>query len=166
MWARILFLRAWPQLPESAMRQIAVEQANARKDRPMGYFIISKMFQISSSHHLDRLPAEHKCSRDHGHNYDITVFLRASEHEVLHVSDYGWVRDYGDLSAFKNFLDTTLDHRDLNDVLTPEFTGIPNFTPTAELLAYWLFKWCRMHWLETCAVEVKETDKTCARYEA
>ncbi|MER7816143.1 6-carboxytetrahydropterin synthase [Streptomyces sp. NPDC096153] len=45
----------------------------------------------------------------------------------------GFVTDFGDLAAFKRYLDAELDHRVLNDVLSVE--------PTLENLARHLAEW-------------------------
>ena len=49
----------------------------------------------------------------------------------------GMVVDYYDLDPVKHFIDATIDHRHLNDVLPGE--------PTAERLAWWLFESCKGH---------------------
>jgi len=69
----------------------------------------------------------------------------------------GFVRDYRELSAFKNYIDDNLDHRHLNDVLGDDNT-------TAERLAKHLYEWCSDRWPEVCAVSVSETPKTWAEY--
>lgn len=115
-------------------------------------FTISKQFAFSASHQLTHLPPDHQCARLHGHNYRIEVELRG------YVGRDGFVRDYGDLAPFKQYLDTTLDHRHLNDVL-----GNSKLT-TAESLAMYLYAWCVARWPEVSAVRVSETDKTWAEY--
>lgn len=114
-------------------------------------YTISKQFGFEASHHLPLLPSTHKCSRDHGHSYQVIVELRA-----LEVDAYGFVVDYGELDAFKQYIDATLDHRDLNDVLP--------IHPTAENIAKYLFDWCAAIWPQVVAVTVQETGKTSARY--
>lgn len=114
---------------------------------------ISKEFAFSASHQLTHLPADHQCARLHGHNYRVVVVLEGAS-----TNRDGFIRDYGDLAPLKHYIDTTLDHRHLNDVF-----GDPSAT-TAEHLARRLFDWCRMHWPEVAAVRVSETDKTWAEY--
>lgn len=82
---------------------------------------ISKEFTFSSSHQLYGLPADHPCSRLHGHNYTVRLELHGTTDRV------GFVMDYRALEPFKTFLDDTMDHRHLNDVLS--------FNPTAENMA-------------------------------
>lgn len=82
---------------------------------------ISKDFAFSASHQLEGLPPEHQCSRLHGHNYIVRVVIEGD------VIDPGFVVDYAELSPIKHYIDDTLDHRHLNDVL--------EFNPTAENMA-------------------------------
>lgn len=75
-------------------------------------FTITKEFHFSASHVLDRLPAWHPCARLHGHNYVVILELSAEDSGL---NEVGFVRDYRELDAFKKWMDTTLDHRHLND---------------------------------------------------
>ncbi|MBK5722476.1 6-carboxytetrahydropterin synthase QueD [Dysgonomonas sp. Marseille-P4677] len=114
---------------------------------------ISKQFAFSASHILEGLPSEHPCSRLHGHNYVITVHLCA---EFLNY--VGFVKDYRELDNVKKYIDDTLDHRHLNDILP--------FNPTAENIAKYLYDIFKEKIPELYAVEVSETPKTTAIYEA
>lgn len=87
-------------------------------------FTISKDFAFSASHQLEGLPEGHQCGRLHGHNYAIRLTLSSDR-----LDPHGFVVDYGELSFFKDYIDTRLDHRHLNNQL-PELTN-----PTAELMA-------------------------------
>ena len=82
---------------------------------------IAKTWQIDASHQLTSLPAEHKCSRLHGHTYTISVEVEAPEW-----NEHGFVLDYGDLDTVIR----AYDHRHLNDFLHP---------PTAEAFAHALW---------------------------
>ncbi|WP_116472835.1 6-carboxytetrahydropterin synthase QueD [Zobellella maritima] len=115
-------------------------------------FTIRKEFHFSASHQLKQMPAHHPCSRLHGHNYVVEIELKS---ETL--DQYGFVRDYLELKAFKDYIDDHLDHRHLNEVLGDECT-------TAERLARHLFEWAHGHWPEVSAVSVSETPKTWAEY--
>ncbi|WP_165022857.1 MULTISPECIES: 6-carboxytetrahydropterin synthase QueD [unclassified Dysgonomonas] len=114
---------------------------------------ISKQFAFSASHILDGLSADHPCSRLHGHNYIITVHLKAEQ-----LDNTGFIKDYRELSTVKDYLDNTLDHRHLNDVFS--------FNPTAENIAKHLYDIFKKSIPELYAVEVCETPKTSAIYEA
>ncbi|MDR0823863.1 MAG: 6-carboxytetrahydropterin synthase QueD [Prevotella sp.] len=114
---------------------------------------ISKRFSFSASHILDGLPQEHPCSRLHGHNYMITIYLRAEQ-----LNSVGFVKDYRELDHVKRYIDEKLDHRHLNDILP--------FNPTAENMAKYLYDVFKADIPELYAVEVSETPKTTAVYEA
>lgn len=107
-------------------------------------YYISKKMQIAASHHLaTALPS--KCSRTHGHNYEIEVFCKSSE-----LNSDGMVVDF---STIKKEVFDCLDHRDLNEVLP--------FNPTSENLARWI---CER--IPNCyKVIVCETSSSTAIYE-
>ena len=118
-------------------------------------FTITKEFHFSASHVLDRLPSWHRCARMHGHNYVVVLELTAPPEQL---TDAGFVRDYGDLSPFKKWLDATLDHRHLNEAMGG------HISPSAENLARWIFDGWVDHLPELTAVTVAETPKTTATY--
>ncbi len=113
---------------------------------------ITKEFHFSASHQLMQLPETHQCGRLHGHNYVIEVELAA-----VGLNQYGFVRDYNELTPLKTYIDEVFDHRHLNDVLDDDMV-------TAEKLAKHFFDWCHERWPETAALRVSETPKTWAEY--
>ncbi len=113
---------------------------------------ISKRFEFSASHVIGGLADDHPCSRLHGHNYVVEVVLQGAD-----LDSVGFIRDYRELSALKSYIDETIDHRHLNDVMGHDRT-------TAEVLAKWLYDWCKAKWPETAAVRVSETPRTWAEY--
>lgn len=113
---------------------------------------ISKRFEFSASHIIGGLPSGHPCSNLHGHNYVVEVVLQGPS-----LDEVGFIRDYRELSALKTFIDETVDHKHLNDVLGHDRT-------TAEVLAKWLYDWCKDKWDETAAVRVSETPRTWAEF--
>jgi 6-pyruvoyltetrahydropterin/6-carboxytetrahydropterin synthase len=115
---------------------------------------ISKQFSFSAAHSLWGLPDDHPCSRLHGHNYVVTVHLRAKE-----LTKQGFVRDYTELKVVKEHIDTKLDHRNLNDILAP-------LNSSAENIAKMLYDEFKPLIPELYAVEVSETPKTSAIYES
>jgi 6-pyruvoyltetrahydropterin/6-carboxytetrahydropterin synthase len=117
-------------------------------------FTIKKEFHFSAGHRLCGLPEEHPCSSVHGHNYVVTVELTCRDSEL---SPVGFVTDYRQLEPMKQFIDRTLDHKYLNDVL--------DINPTAEHIAQWLFNMWVNDFPQLSAVTVSETPKTTARYE-
>jgi 6-pyruvoyltetrahydropterin/6-carboxytetrahydropterin synthase len=113
---------------------------------------ISKEFAFSSSHVLSHLAPDHPCARLHGHNYVVRVDI-----ESPCLDDRGFCQvDYRELDGFKRFIDDTLDHRHLNDVL-PVRT-------TAENIAKYLFTKAREFSPFVVAVGVSETPKTWATF--
>jgi len=113
---------------------------------------IAKEFTFDAAHILKGMPTNHPCGRLHGHTY--TVIINLQKPDLL---EEGFVRDYNDLKPIKDWIDATLDHRFLNDVLL--------FNPTAENIAAYIYEYWHHDFPEMYAVEVKETQKTIARYE-
>jgi len=114
-------------------------------------FKITKEFHFSAAHHLHGLPDGHQCARIHEHNYVVKVELSSDT-----LDENGFVQDYGALKEIKEYIDTHLDHKDLNVMV---------IQPTAEHIArilFWEFK--KMYPLLT-AIEISETPKTNCRYE-
>ncbi|MFC9585826.1 6-pyruvoyl tetrahydropterin synthase family protein [Streptomyces yangpuensis] len=124
---------------------------------PSGRFTIGKSFDFEAGHRLAGLPPEHKCSRQHGHTYEVEVMLSSSS-----LQGPGFVSDFGDLSPFKQYLDSELDHHNLHEVL--------DFEPTAELLAQYLAGWFIENMPpriagQLTAVRVRETQRSWARFD-
>ena len=115
-------------------------------------YTISKRFAFSASHIIGGLPHDHPCGRLHGHNYQVEVTLQSPA--LDHV---GFVRDFHDLSELRQYIDRTLDHKHLNDVLGHDRT-------TSEVISQWLYEWCKARWPEVIAVRVSETPNTWAEY--
>jgi len=120
-------------------------------------YTIGKRFEFSASHVLTLVPENHKCRRLHGHNYEVEVVCGAGD-----LDERGMVVDYFDLDPVKRFIDDTIDHRHLNDVVPGE--------PTAERLAAWLYESLVGGVLDAevaarvTAIRVHETPKTWAEY--
>jgi len=74
-------------------------------------YTIAKRFAFSAAHVIGGLPANHPCARLHGHNYEVEVVLQSS-------TSMPWLRARL-LRAFgaADFINATLDHKHLNDVL-------------------------------------------------
>src|ERR1035437_9345823 len=114
--------------------------------------IISKEFHFSASHILEGLREGHPCSRLHGHNYVLKVFLKGEPNEI------GFVQDYGELKPIKEYIKHELDHRHLNEVF-------PNLNPTVENMSKILFDHFKPQFPLLHAIELSETPKTNCRYE-
>ena len=113
---------------------------------------ITKKFAFSASHQIAALPPSHRCARLHGHNYVVEVELQAGT-----LDEVGFVRDYTELDALRDYIAATFDHRHLNDVVGDDFTS-------AECLARHFYDWCKAQWPEVCAVRVSENVNTSAEY--
>ena len=116
---------------------------------------ISKDFAFSASHQLAGLRDGHPCGRLHGHNYQVRVTLTGDA-----LDPNGFVLDYGDLKPFGTWLDNTVDHQHLNDVIDVQ--------PSAENLARWMHhmlgRFVALPEGVTASVAVSETPKTWATY--
>ena len=115
-------------------------------------YTISKEFSFCASHQLIGLPADHPCSRLHGHNYTVIAELKTD-----FVDEVGMVVDYRKLDPIKNYLDSKFDHQHLNDVV--------DFNPTAENLAEHLYYIFNKTFPMLSRITVKETPKTAAHYD-
>lgn len=114
---------------------------------------LSKEFTFEAAHRLPNLPAEHKCSRLHGHSYKVTIEVSGPLQK-----EFGWVIDFGEIKAAWKDLDDALDHRYLNEI-----PGLEN--PTSEVLAVWI--WDRMKGSLAgmlSAVTVRETCTSACTY--
>lgn len=117
----------------------------------MARYRIGKTFKFDAAHRLDGLPDGHKCGNLHGHTYEVTLHLEADDVDAV-----GFVVDYGDLAPVKRWVDGSLDHAYLNDVL--------GFNPTAERLAEHVYSRWKSAYPALAAVTVKETGSTYAEY--
>lgn len=106
---------------------------------------IYKLFTIEAAHRLPNLPAEHKCSRLHGHSFQIEVHVQGNV-----ADDTGWVMDFADISRLFKPLYEQLDHHYLNEI-----EGLEN--PTSENLARWLWQKLQPQLPALSAIHVKET---------
>ena len=88
---------------------------------------IFREFTFEAAHRLPNLPADHKCSRLHGHSFRVTVHVEGPLRERE-----GWVMDFADLKRVFQPLYDRLDHYYLNDI-----EGLEN--PTSEVLAKWIW---------------------------
>lgn len=120
--------------------------------------------RISAGHRLRHHTG--KCSRPHGHNYEVTVSIQGT------LTDCGWVVDKGEVTSLIN----EWDHRFLlerGDPLVEAFeqTGdgdavvVLEQPPTAEVMSVALERRLQEKLPETVsaiAVEVRETSELCA----
>lgn len=81
---------------------------------------VRKKMEIAGSHQLN-LPYESKCENLHGHNWLVTIYIKAEELEHDMVVDFKHI---------KNEIEDALDHHHINDVV--------QCNPTAENIAKWI----------------------------
>jgi len=88
--------------------------------------MISRRYHFESGHFLPFVPEGHRCKRQHGHNYEIEVYVTSDE-----LDEQGFILDFGLLDLVVQPIIATIDHHNLNDI-----EGLSN--PTAELIGAWL----------------------------
>jgi 6-pyruvoyltetrahydropterin/6-carboxytetrahydropterin synthase len=105
---------------------------------------IFREYSFEAAHRLPQVPDGHKCSRLHGHSYQVEVHVRGDIGAVT-----GWVMDFAEIDTAFRPLREQLDHGCLNDV-----PGLEN--PTSEILSRWI--WDRLAGcLPLSAIVVRET---------
>jgi 6-pyruvoyltetrahydropterin/6-carboxytetrahydropterin synthase len=125
-----------------------------------------KPIRISTGHRI--LHHDGKCSRPHGHNYELTVEIRGE------LTEEGWVVDKGEVTSIID----KWDHRFLVEEDDPliealEASGdgdalvVIDHPPTAEVMAVLLEQQMLEQFPDTVSdvsVEVAETGELCATY--
>jgi 6-pyruvoyltetrahydropterin/6-carboxytetrahydropterin synthase len=106
---------------------------------------IFKLFSIEAAHRLPFVPVGHKCSRLHGHSFQIEVHVRGPLDPRL-----GWVIDFDDLKAAFKPVEDRIDHHYLNEV-----EGLEN--PTSENLARWIWRELQSSLPSLSKIVVRET---------
>lgn len=143
------------QQPTSALHDSGERTLEVGKDRPI---------RISSGHRI--LHHDGKCSRPHGHNYEITVTVTGT------LTDEGWVVDKGDITS----IISEWDHRFLLEKGDPlidafEQSGdadavvVLEHPPTAEVMGVLLeerFSEELPDSVSQVSVQVSETSELCA----
>jgi 6-pyruvoyltetrahydropterin/6-carboxytetrahydropterin synthase len=106
---------------------------------------IFKDFMFEAAHRLPNVSPGHKCSRLHGHSFQVSVHLSGPVD-----AEHGWVRDFRDISDAMAPLLGVLDHYYLNEI-----DGLEN--PTSEVLARWIWERLTLALPELSQVVVRET---------
>lgn len=113
---------------------------------------LTKTFRIEAAHRLSSVPKGHKCSRMHGHSFQIEVRVEGECDPKR-----GMLMDYGEIkTAFQPLFDQ-LDHNCLNDI-----PGLEN--PTSEVLARWVWDRLKPALPLLTMVAVAESDTARAEY--
>ena len=113
---------------------------------------IFRDYRAEAAHRLIHLPAEHKCSRLHGHSFRIRVWVTGELDPKL-----GWVCDFAEIDRILKPVIDALDHSYLNEI-----EGLEN--PTSENLCRWIYERARNLLPEVTYVEVRETCNSGAMY--
>jgi 6-pyruvoyltetrahydropterin/6-carboxytetrahydropterin synthase len=109
--------------------------------------IIYKDFTFEAAHKLPLVSDTHKCSRLHGHSFQVRVSVDGE------LNDLGWVIDYAEIKNACKPIIEELDHSFLN-----ELPGLQN--PTSENIAIWLWNSIKPKLIILSEIEVKETCNT------
>jgi len=145
------------QAPDASVTDAGERTLEVGRDRPI---------RISTGHRL--MHHDGKCSRPHGHNYEITVRVTGE------LTDEGWVVDKGDITG----IISEWDHRFLLEAGDPlveafERSGdgdavvVLDQPPTAEVMSVRLERRMREAFPDTVsdvAVAVRETSELCAGF--
>lgn len=132
-------------------------------------FEVTKSIKFCAAHMIEgHLDAETggpgKCSRLHGHNYDLTVAMCSAT-----LLPIGYLIDYYWMGKIMKDIEKRWDHQYLNEL--PDFKGYQTSAEVIAMLACRLFQESLIQYAPPMAagakvayVECKETDGTCARY--
>jgi 6-pyruvoyltetrahydropterin/6-carboxytetrahydropterin synthase len=127
----------------------------------MRRWILEHTFSFDAAHRLVGLPADHPCSKMHGHTWQVTLRL-VSRNLVEHANTM--MIDFHSLKAWIKPVIDQLDHVILNET-------VPIHSPTCEMLAEWLFQQMspilndKRIRLRLASVKVQETPGNSATYE-
>jgi 6-pyruvoyltetrahydropterin/6-carboxytetrahydropterin synthase len=106
---------------------------------------IFKEYTFEAAHRLPNVPPGHKCSRLHGHSFQLAVHVKGPVGESS-----GWVIDFADISTIVNPVLARLDHYYLNEI-----PGLEN--PTSENIAKWIWRQLKPSLPILSKVVVRET---------
>ena len=138
---------------------------------------VAKEFRFEAGHRLYKYPGN--CRNIHGHSYVATIEMELTGD---HLNEYGFVKDFGDFKAVKEWIDEKWDHAFLAneaDTTVIEFLRRPEenqrlficpTNPTAEWMAMHLYQVaCNLlneFNCKVCSVSIKETATSNAIYTA
>jgi 6-pyruvoyltetrahydropterin/6-carboxytetrahydropterin synthase len=102
---------------------------------------------------LPNVPADHKCSRLHGHSFRVEIHVKGNVEP-----ESGWIIDFAEIDNAFRPLFAQLDHQYLNEV-----EGLSN--PTSENLAQWIWSRISMSLKGLYMVIIRETCTSGCAYE-
>jgi 6-pyruvoyltetrahydropterin/6-carboxytetrahydropterin synthase len=106
---------------------------------------IFREFCFEAAHRLTGVPADHKCSRLHGHSYRLEVHVAGDVDP-----ESGMVMDFADIKTAAGPICEELDHHYLNEI-----DGLEN--PTSENVARWVWERLKPALPELSKIVVRET---------
>jgi 6-pyruvoyltetrahydropterin/6-carboxytetrahydropterin synthase len=110
---------------------------------------ICKTFPLECAHRLPHVPDGHKCSRIHGHSFQVTLHVSGPVDPKL-----GWIIDFAEITRAWQPLHELLDHRLLNEI-----PGLDN--PTSENLAHFVLERVRLPANVTAKLTAVSVAETC-----
>ena len=110
--------------------------------------VVYKKFNIESARSLPNLPAEHPCSRIHGHSFEIILKVSGELNEKT-----GFIIDFQEIKDSFNPIRRLLDHAYLNDI-----KGLEN--PTSENMCKYIWGEIKSEIPGLVEIEIKETHST------
>ena len=118
-------------------------------------FELEKQFSFEAGHSLPF--HDGKCASPHGHSYRLTIALRSEGLQTSGPSQ-GMVRDFCQVSlVVQPMIEEFFDHKWLNETLHTD-------SPTAEVIARWIFEYVHPKLPELHRVTVFETATSSASY--
>lgn len=138
----------WYRKGRSATNSQANDLRKFLRETEVKMVTIAKRFTFDAAHRLD-LPTDHKCSRLHGHTYEVELRVRGE------LDARGFVVDYEEIAAAFAPVHDELDHRYLNDV-----PGLEQ--PSTEVLVRWIAERLRGKIRGLVGVRVAESSTTWA----
>ncbi len=118
-------------------------------------FELQKTFRFEASHVLTH--HDGKCSRLHGHSYEMTLIFRGQELQKEGPQKHMLI-DFNDISkAVHPLIKSHLDHHFLNETLQTD-------SPTAEFIAVWIYNQLQSKFTSLYAVCIKETSSSSVTY--
>jgi 6-pyruvoyltetrahydropterin/6-carboxytetrahydropterin synthase len=118
-------------------------------------FEIEKRFSFEAGHVLEG--HDGKCAFPHGHSYQLIVVVRGEKLQTTGPSQ-GMVCDFQNISSVvKPMVEEYFDHRWLNETLHTN-------SPTAEVMAQWIFEYLQPKIPGLYKVSVAETATASATY--
>ena len=103
---------------------------------------------FDAARRLPNLPKGHKCSRLHGHTFNLRISLEDRINK-----ETGWVKDFSEIKKVFTPIYDQLDHSYLNNI-----KGLEN--PTSENIVIWIWKKLKPSLPVLSSLEIKESSST------